>query len=470
MCLSLALPEARPKETIEKWLGLCNTTNVVSLTLLCLGRLSNRPGLLQRPATGPQDSSQTNGAQIESARGHPASQPVQCQNSIFWLPPQDCEPEDDSCEPASVQLDLLNTGLNSAGDVQSSGSQEGSMLPPYGIIVHLVEVFFESVQPQFHLLHRPCFLQRLHSRALMAEKHSALLLNAMFALASRYTDDPRVHAFDLSLLDDSQESGASSRPHSRRLERWEYGKGFIRRASRIFYDELMEAENFELENGTTGIMSLLMIQGTTLLSYAKLAMGALTQAHSMVSACVRMAYDAGLDRIDHPEHRKFLHVHSPCQPQESELVKREGLRHVWWCIWELDSFLSNAKCQPWIINIARCQTKLPVDDDDWFEGNEVGSSFLASSLDKWRELEDSWQCTSFLGNRIVSLYFLMTLIDAASGEKPPNSRFYREVEQCIAIWRKKLPAKLKFEPRSQRVSQSPHLFAEIFSTYITIEQ
>lgn len=81
---------------------------------------------------------------MESVHGHPASSVAQCQNSSFLLPPQEREPEDDIYDPASVQLDLLNTGLSCAGDAQvsSSGSPEESMLPPYGIIIHLVEVFF----------------------------------------------------------------------------------------------------------------------------------------------------------------------------------------------------------------------------------------------------------------------------------------------------------------------------------------
>jgi Fungal specific transcription factor domain len=74
------------------------------------------------------------------------------------------------------------------------------LLPPKNIIIHLVDVFFDAVQPQFRLLHRPSFVGRLGSGLLLSDKHSVLLLNAMFALSARYSNDPRVELFDLSLL------------------------------------------------------------------------------------------------------------------------------------------------------------------------------------------------------------------------------------------------------------------------------
>jgi hypothetical protein len=428
--------------------------------------------LLEQPVTGQQSrvrNGWNNAAQVTSSvGGHTAPVPAQCRDSPVLLSPRGFESDSDIDELASMQPDFFPV-LSNSGDVQSSTSPVEPMLPQYSIIVHLVEVFFETVQPQFHLLHRPCFLERLHNGSLIAEEHSSLLLNAMFALASRYTDDPRVHAFDLSLLEDVHQSGASSRPPFGKLERWEHGKGFIRRASKIFYDEVMEFERLELEHGIVERPSLLLIQGATLLSYAKVTMGALSQAHSLVSTCVRMAYDAGLDRIDSSEHQRLIHV-SSCKHEEAEWVKKEALRHVWWCIWELDSFLGSVKCLPWMIDVVKCQTKLPADDDDWFKGNEVAAPLLPGRIDQWRKLEDSWHCTSFLGNRIVSLYFLMTLIDVVSGENPGHSCSYLEVEQCVAIWRKRLPEKLKFESRPKRLDQNPGQLAEIFSTYITNQQ
>jgi hypothetical protein len=347
-----------------------------------------------------------------------------------------------------------------------------SLLPPQEITVHLVEVYFESVQPQFRLLHRPSFLQRLHSGSLERERYSSLVLNAIFALATKYTDDPRVYLFDGSLMGGPPYGGSLCNARVKRMKPRERGQGFMRRASELVQNEILKAERLKLESGTADESSLSLIQAIALLSYAELAMGATDRAHSLVSTCVRMAYDAGLDQVDRVEYLRLLNVstNAPYCLQDIHRMEKEELRHAWWCIWELDSFVCSIRCQPRMINSLRCRTKLPVDDVDWFEGKEVPSSFLPRGLDQWHKLWNTSHCTSVLANRIVSLHFSLALVDLANDEDLEELfGSYSEIEQCASIWKNSLPAEFKPESRLQHILQQSDSLSEVFPMYICSE-
>ncbi|KAJ9217475.1 transcriptional regulator family: Fungal Specific TF [Paecilomyces variotii] len=366
--------------------------------------------------------------------------------------------------------DLFTEPQDGAVDTLTPTSEVGLMLPQYDVIVHLVQVYFESVQPQFHLLYRPSVLEQLYDGTLITLEHSPLLLNAMFALASKYTDDPRVHSFDASLLETSLSSDPSSSSDlgAGMRERWTQGRGFHQQASRIFHEKWMEFERREIETGISDEPALLLIQGTVLLSYATLTMGAIRQAHRLVSTCVQMAYDAGLDRVDYTEYLQSSNA-SQSHSNESDWAKSEERRHTWWCIWELDSFLGSLRCQPWMINLSSCRTRLPVDDHDWFDGNRNSSPFLPNDIDEWRRVENLWHSDSFLANRIVTLRFSMELIKTASDESPDRFLSYLNIEQCVAIWRKRLPRTLRPEALPWHLRQCQHSLGEIISTFVAIE-
>lgn len=347
-----------------------------------------------------------------------------------------------------------------------------SILPPHEIIVHLVEVYFESVQPQFHLLHRPTFLYQLHCGSLMTEEYSCILLNAMFALASRYTDDPRVHAFDLSLNGGPLSTEHVENPRSTRMRRWEQGKGYMQQAKRLFKEKDTQLGDYHFENGQASGPCLFQIQAIALLSYAELAMGTMIHAHGLISTSVRLAYDAELDKVDSAVSLKAPNFSVPLTSRlpRTRWAMKEELRHVWWCIWELATFVCSIRCQPVMVNPMKCETKLPVDDVAWFEGNEAPSCFLPRHLSQWRNLKSSWPCTSVLANRIVALYFVMIFFDLVDDGNLDLFDSYSEIVDCLKIWRDSLPPILKSEHRSQSVLQLSSSSSEVFPLYILCEQ
>lgn len=360
----------------------------------------------------------------------------------YTTEPVDVSPEAASAqrEPQSARLDVGNPADASSLAKPHVPWAQSPLCPPLDIIFHLVEVYFESIQPEFPLLHRPSLLKCLYSGSLLAERHSPLLLNALFALAAKFTDDPRVHSFDLSLAQCLSGAESPVTAHTRKTSRRERGRGFARRASEHFQDTTHEYENLELDANTADKPSILLIQGAVLLSYAELSRGAVHRAYSLISKCVRIAYDAGLDRIDSVEGLQFI---DPILGHQTTDWRKEELRRAWWCIWELESFVCNILCRTQITNLTNCQTKLPMDDLDWLEGTERPSYFLPSNFEQWSRLDIEPPCISILAHRIVALHFLLAIVGLEGKESSDLSTAYAEIERCATIWRKWLPPEFK---------------------------
>lgn len=380
-------------------------------------------------------------------------------------------PVDVSPEAASAQRESQSARLGVDNGVDASSLAKPHMpwsppFPPLDIIVHLVEVYFESVQPEFPLLHRPSLLKSLYSGSLATERHSPLLLNAVFALAAKFTDDPRVHSFDLSAqcLSSAESPGTA---HTRKTSRRERGKGFLRRASELFQDTTHEYENLELDANMADKPSVLLIQGAILLSYAELSRGAVHRAYSLISKCVRIAYDAGLDRIDSAE---IVQSIDPTLCHQTTDWGKEELRRAWWCIWELESFVCNILCRTQITNLTNCQTKLPMDDLEWFEGTETPSCFLPSSFEQWSRLDIASPRISTLAHRVVALHFLLAIVGLEGKESFDLSTAYSEIEHCVTVWRKWLPPEFKSLSQVQNSPDHLDLFSRRLWIYVINEE
>ncbi|KAH8802949.1 fungal-specific transcription factor domain-containing protein [Xylogone sp. PMI_703] len=384
------------------------------------------------------------------------------------------EPHDVQLATTSTQSTLSQIHLpDGPGNLQTT--QQTLVDPPvpsHDIIIHLIEVYFASVHPQLRLLHRPNVLRWLYSGSCFTEEYSSLLLNAMFALATRYTDDPRVHSFDQYLAEKSS-TGFFISSDAEGMKFSDRGKGFLRRASSLLQDEMTKIEKLGVEFSMATKTSLPLIQASILISYAVLTIGAVNRAYPLVSACLRMAYDAGLDQLDRIEYLQLLNM--PTQrmesPQEMDWSKKEELRRAWWCLWEVESFLAAIRCQPRMLSTKKCRTKLPVDDVDWHEGNETSSSaFLPTNLDEWRILWKPPPATSLYANRMAALQFALTFVDLSNNEDPEELlRTCSELEQIATLWSQNLPPEYRPDARMQHVLQQSDSLNEVFTMYIASE-
>ncbi|KAH9204442.1 fungal-specific transcription factor domain-containing protein [Leptodontidium sp. 2 PMI_412] len=374
--------------------------------------------------------------------------------------------------------DTPESPLNSTLLTSTIKSTPGStkyILPPHEVKVHLVEVYFEAVQPHFPMLHRPTFLKRLYSGSLLAERYGLVLVYTICALATRYTDDSRAYAFDQTLLYEHSatgqcEPGLAPNPRlSQQVKRSERGKGFIRYASKLLQNDIDKYERLDLEPAPDTEPMFPLIQAVIMLSYAELVSGKINRAHSLLSTCVRMAYDLGLDQVDgigikQPDRAHFR--------DNERSLRLEELRRGWWCLWELESFVCAIRCLPRMIDTTMCYTKLPIDDVDWFEDKIIPSVFLPGSHDQWLQQWCAEQCTSLLANRIISLHFVLALVELAShGETMSNSHIHvhSKIEQSATIWSKGLPAKFKLESRQVHAPNDVALLSNLFPMYIFSE-
>ncbi|RFU28510.1 hypothetical protein B7463_g7830, partial [Scytalidium lignicola] len=361
------------------------------------------------------------------------------------------EPDNDM---GNLLFSRINNPITPATTLAQS-TQSESLLPPTDLINHLVDMFFVAIQPQFRLLHQPTFVERLQSRAFISQKNSTLLLNAIFALSARYSDDLEVHLFDQSLALEYDSS------RCRTMKRWERGKGFARRANELFEKEVAEAERFELESGEVKIPPISLVQAAALLAFAELGMGPSSRAHSLISTAVRMAYDSDLNATDQAEYHNSFKMTTESVPTETEWIRKEELRRAWWCIWELEIFVCTAKSKPRMINSKKCWTKLPVDDKDWFAGHQVPSCFFPGSLHRLRESLEVSSYTSVFANRIVACHLVSALVGMADIQSLDGSHdSLSTIEECAAAWKNNLADELKPSYACSRFSDSPILLGK----------
>ncbi|RTE69510.1 hypothetical protein BHE90_016108 [Fusarium euwallaceae] len=314
-------------------------------------------------------------------------------------------------------------------------------LPPQELINHLLDVYFDCIHPQLRLLHRPNFLVWVRSGAFLSDRDDTLLLlSAMFALATRYSDQPEVDLFDRSLFNKSENNdrlGVSGDYTSRK--RWQRGGGFLCRAKDLFHRGLDEMEKLELETGSLPKPSIRFLQASALLSYAEVGTAASTRAYSSISTSVRLAYDCGLDQVDggNAVGAEQVGIDASRDNPKNEVEKKEELRRAWWAIADMENFICTVKCRPRMIDWAKCRTRLPSDDRDWFEGRETSTYFLPTGLSELHACPTLPSYISVMARRILAVHLMAEFVplvvsrDSLTETHDPLST----IEECAVSWK-----------------------------------
>ncbi|KAH7007824.1 fungal-specific transcription factor domain-containing protein [Macrophomina phaseolina] len=230
--------------------------------------------------------------------------------------------------------------------------------PPIGITyhlaLHLIDLFFEHIQPWLPLLHEPRF-RKYYSERLRVDKSplqhlpdsEAFLLCSVFALSARFSTMD-----ELMGLAPSQ-AGVAFFDASRRLQ------GNCR---------------------DRDLQAFTHLQGCILQAFYLYTAGISLQGWIQVGVCARIAYELGLDSIDDDD---SAHASELCW------VRKEELRRAWWLVWELDTFGSSVSAKPYAIDRRRMTVHLPIPDDAWFAEEMVPSSKLKTGLGQaWTSLLD----------------------------------------------------------------------------------
>lgn len=290
---------------------------------------------------------------------------------VHWLLAQDrcisCQsPRSESTNPAAVRSSSLSTTSASPKNPQSSlekAPEEGAEeeIPPE-LAKALVDLFFLKIQPWLPLFHRPTFYQTYigNNQTMRAmgdlSMDERLMFWAIFALAAKYYS-----AGDWA-----------------RIPAPERGAQFAVNANQA-YARLRLSASKSSEAYLKGCILLAFYLYTSCLRH---------QSWILTGVCVRMAFDLNLHRID------AIETEGNCGADEQQLttrwMRKEGLRRIWWLVWELDRFGSILLQRPYAIDDRSVRVCLPVSDHDWFAGRRVGSAMLDREPHRvWNSLQGS---------------------------------------------------------------------------------
>ncbi|KNB01460.1 hypothetical protein FOXG_04694 [Fusarium oxysporum f. sp. lycopersici 4287] len=222
----------------------------------------------------------------------------------------------------------------------------------------------------------------------------SLLVNAMLALVARF----------------------SSAPHLNQKPNVDKGEEFAESAKDMYY-YLRAAQKNTLE----------FLQVCTLLAFQLYLHGPTTEGWMVIGTCTRLANELGLHAID------FESESDVFSPVSLEWSKKEGLRRVWWSVWELDTFSAAVACRPHTIDRMTMQVKLPVSDKNWFADMLVESSIINHDpVHSWHTLRDCPNQDERAWFLLIN-YLLLTAHDLGQQQNLQRKEI-QEIEKVISCY------------------------------------
>ncbi|CAM5999621.1 unnamed protein product [Sphagnum balticum] len=236
-------------------------------------------------------------------------------------------------------------------------------IPP-ALALELMDEFFTYIHCCLPLLNAMTFREKYqYLRAAKTGKleglslESALLLNGMFALSTRF----------------SKADIFTSEPPLNR------GHRFCLEATRLF--EI----SCKLLNTTRN--SLEYMQGVILLTFNALQSGPTRQSWLLCGICSHLAFELGLHDIDAD---LIAGVIDHAQLSDSEWRDREERRRAWWVMWDMDTFANAVTFTPFALNMQQAKVLLPMSDRAWFGSQNIITAHLdANNATPWTKLSDS---------------------------------------------------------------------------------
>jgi hypothetical protein len=329
----------------------------------------------------------------------------------------------------SVQLMIDNTAsvqpatsANIQRDYNKLNDFENGWGVPNKVAAEMIEIFFENIQPWMGIIHRPLFYQRYEQRKGQTEclvdrdkitPTESIMIFAMFALAARFSTAAFFEASD---------------PVVR-------GDVFAERAAVIKDPILRTVEEPSLE----------MMKGCVLLACYCLTAGRLPSGAVLTSACVRMAYNLGLNAIDEDQIRDDGTVDEIDLQSPEDWIHKEELRRLWWAITDLDTFVCTLSCQPYGVDRRRMRVLLPVSDTSWYEGVPMRSSaLLFDSRQTWKTLH-GLPHQSGRNWFLVSNHLIFCIAEAALQPSRLSEDQLTELESALSCLRLALPANFQLK-------------------------
>ncbi|KAF9968043.1 hypothetical protein BGZ70_007055 [Mortierella alpina] len=295
-------------------------------------------------------------------------------------------------------------------------------LPPRDLADHLIDCYFTFIHPYMPVLHKPTFMRQYRN----PDPHMrppGVLLNAMFAIASRYSTHPEIVGTD---------------PES-------FGDEYFDRAKRLIDYE------YELprQSSIQALLLMVIYRFTSAKSGGRIWV--------MLGMAIRMAQDMGM-------HRSSARWHLP--PLETELRKR-----LWWACYVMDRWSSCCMGRPLGIDDIDCDVDYPsVVEEDWADADGKAGS-PDEDNEKHKE-ELSFALRYFVENiklaQIVG-QILQRVYSATTRSHGPGQVMstVAELDTKLTKWLLDLPADLKYDHKVEP-SKLNRWVAAIHCSYYTI--
>ncbi|KAI6134590.1 fungal-specific transcription factor domain-containing protein [Pisolithus thermaeus] len=307
-------------------------------------------------------------------------------------------------------------------------------LPPPDLADKLIKLFFDHVNPQFPLFHRPTFERQWKEGLQVRDPWFGCLCLTLFAVASRWCDDPRV------LDDHEHDIPEEERPDdNNKWQRagWKYFNVALdghRESRSLFHPPGL----FEVQ--TMSLMGM-FIRGTAFHPVAWL----------FISVGIRKAQDVGA-------HRRKIYGDKPSV--EEELWKR-----AFWMLVLYDRIGSASLGRPCCSGEEDFDVDLPLEVDDEYWNTEDPERAFQQPPGKPAKIA---AFNSYLKLTKIAAYALRNLyaLDRSkliSAIRPPLQDVLTELNKALLEWVDSVPAHLRWSP-----SMEDPLFANQAATlYIT---
>ncbi|KAG0086721.1 Transcriptional activator of fatty acid utilization [Podila epicladia] len=273
--------------------------------------------------------------------------------------------------------------------------------PPTDLAEHLIDIYFKFVHPHLPVLHKNSFLRQYRNPD-PEKKPPLVLLNAMFALASRFTTNPEI-------------IGHGDDPEG-------FGDEYFARAKKLV--------DLEYELPRQSSIQALLLMVTYRFTSAKSG----GRVWVMLGMAIRMAQDLGM-------HRNSARWHLP--PLETEVRKR-----LWWSCYVMDRWVSASMGRPVEIDDNDCDVDFPaLIEQDWKDSDEFATSRETQEQTKMENIFamkffiESIKLSQIMGKILKRIYSANT---RNHGPAQVSTKV-AELDTLLTKWHLALPSDLKYD-------------------------
>ncbi|KAI0356597.1 hypothetical protein OH77DRAFT_1520108 [Trametes cingulata] len=321
------------------------------------------------------------------------------------------------------------------GKVRALPQPEEVEYPERDLADKLVDAYFARFHFLMPVLDKPEFMRRYtylmdHTNdASFIRNHTAFVASvcAVFAVASRFVDDPRLTKFDN--LDDA-------------------GMGMV------YYERALILHHISYPT-----IQVEHVQCFLLMSSFLCSVNCLPQAWLLVGQAVRAAQDIGLHRSP----RRLL-----ITP-----IEKETRRKIWWGVYTLDRMLALALGRPLAIEDADCDVEIPVElDDELLQRYFQGEQMPQGQISLMRGFIELIELYKIAGRVLREVYALDKTKDTLEPDK--RAELHRSVEaldRSLTKWCEDLPVEFKSHPVTEKqVSMAAVLCSHYYSILTTLHR